>query len=682
MTPRTLALLTTLSIALALPLPAADLSQLVADVAKYESGQNAEPLRKMEQLLREAAGKPKMRAEMEAALVKLLAPTATFEARRFACQQLNAFGTDASLPALAELLKDEKTVGIACLAMSSNRSPAANETLRNALAGAKGLARLQIVSALGNHQDKKAVKRIAALARDADPAVANAAILALGKIGGPEARDAVAALRQEAKPAVALAVAEATLRMVEQLTAAGDRKAAAPLAEQMLAASQPANIRRGAFGALLRLDKDGGEQRIVETLHGKEALLKPIAIAAVGALKSKGASKKFAAEMPALAPQEQAWMIEALAARGDAAARDAIRGAVGSSEAVVRSAAFAALGRLNDGASAPLLCAALGKAKEAGERQEIAAALGQLRGVAVDKVIFAEIPQASGEAQRELISLAGRRGNHDAVPVLLDATITGDATTAKALFQALGKLAAPGDVPAMLERLVGLRAVDAQPDAESAAARALQRVPDAAQRTDLIMARMAKCADIEGCCSLLRLMPVAGDAKALAALKTACGDKEPLIRETAVRTLAAWPDVGAWDMLMAVCRQPESEKRRAIALRGLVRLAGDLNAKPDAPLVERYRALLAVARNADDLKLILGALGGVAHLDALRPALSLLGTASVRAEAELAVRKIATAIKAQHPQAAQEALKRLQPPPAKPAVKGQPAAKSQTPAKK
>lgn len=675
MKPRTLVLLTTLGIALALPLPAADLAQLVADVAKYESGQNAEPLRKMEQLLREAAGKPKMRAEMEAALAKLLAPTATFEARRFACQQLNAFGTDASLPALAELLKDEKTAGIACLAMSSNRSPAAGETLRNALAGARGTARVQIVSALGNHQDKKAVKAVAALARDAEPLLANTAILALGKIGGPEARSVIAALRKEAKPAVAIAVAEATLRIVEQLAAAGDRKTGAPLAGELLAASQPANIRRGAFGALLRLDKDGGEQRIVETLQGKDALLKPIAIEAVGALKSKGASKKFAAELPKLAPQEQAWMIEALATRGDAAARDAIRDAVGSPEAVVLSAAVAALGRLNDGASASRLCVALGNAKQAGERQEIAAALGQLRGAAVDKIIFAEIPQTTGEAQRELISLAGRRGNPAAVPVLLDQSITGDATTAKLVFQALGKLAAPGDVPALLERLVGLRAVDALPDAESAAARVLQRVSDPAQRTGLIMARMAKCSDVEGRCSLMRLMPSAGDAKALEALKAACEDKDPLVRETAVRTLATWPDAGAWDMLVAVCRKPETEKHRALAFRGLVRLAGDLNAKPDAALMERYRQLLAVARNADDLKLVLGALAGAAHPDALKPALSLFGTASVRAEAELAVRKIAAAIKPQHPQAAQEALQRLQPPPPKPAAKGQPPAK-------
>ena len=81
---------------------------------------------------------------------------------------------------------------------------------------------------------------------------------------------------------------------------------------------------------------------------------------------------------------------------------------------------------------------------------------------------------------------------------------------------------------------------------------------------------------------------------------------------------------------------------------------------PDAKLVERYRQLLAGARSDADLRLILGALGGAAQPGALQLALPLLDNAGVRAEAEVAVKKIAEAIKAQHPQAAQEALKRLQ----------------------
>ena len=98
-----------------------------------------------------------------------------------------------------------------------------------------------------------------------------------------------------------------------------------------------------------------------------------------------------------------------------------------------------------------------------------------------------------------------------------------------------------------------------------------------------------------------------------------------------------------------------------MALRGLVRLAADENAGPGPNLLERYRLLLAGARGDADLRLILGALGGAAQAGALDLALPLLSNSGVRAEAEVAVKKIAEAIKTRHPKAAEEALKRLQP---------------------
>lgn len=659
-----------LGIALALPLQAADLTQLVTDAAKYESGQSVEPLRKFEQLLRDSAAKPALRAELETAMIKLLAPPATFEAKRFACQQLAAIGTDASLPALVELLKKEETVGIACLALGVHPSAKANAILRDAFAAARGRARLQIATTLGDRHDTEAVKALSEMARDNDALTAGTAIFALGKIANEPAREAIAVFRKEAKPALARVVADASLRVADKLAAAGDRKGAAAICEELLQPAQPDNIRRGAFGALLKLDGDGGEQRILATIRGADAKLKPVAIAAVGSLKSRGTSKKFAAELAKLQPCEQVFMIEALASRGDEAVRSAICGQVASADAAVRRAAIAATGRLEGASAVPALVKAMAGEKSPEELQDIETALVGLRGkAATDKVIVAELPQTSGEAKIRLFTVVSRRGAHAAVPALLEESSGTDAATVQAAYQALGKLAAANDIPAILERLVGLRAADARSDAESAVVRAMQKVANPAQRTDLVMARMAKCSDIDGRCSLLRVLPGAADAKALATLIAACSDKEPRIRETAVRTLATWPNVGAWDMLMAVCRQPESETVRALALRGLVRLAGDLNAKPDAPLIERYRQLMSVARNADDLKLFLGALSGVAHPDALKFALPLLKSASVRAEAELAVRKIAAAVKAEHPEAAREALQRLQPPPAKPAAK-------------
>lgn len=634
------------------PLHATELSQLISELTRYESGQSAEPIQKIEQLVRDSARNPGLRLQLESAMMKLLAPTITFEARRFACQQLAVIGTDKSLPALAELLKAEETAGIACLALNSRRSPKIAEILRTALPVARGRAKLQLINALGNQKDKQAVKMLAELARDRDATVASTAIIALGKIGDTEAHAAIAALRKENRPEVAAAVAEATLRMAEQTGSVA-------LYEQLLAASQPPPIRRGAFGALLRLDNDGGEKRILATLRAGDPLLEPIAIAAVGTLKSRGASEKFAKEMQNLIPQQQAWMIEALAERGDAAARRAIREAIQSPNAVVRLAAFRALGTLNDVSSAASLCAALGKAATAEERQEIVNALGRISGSAADKAILAELKRARGEARRELISLAARRGNRAAVPVLFEETGSDDLAIAKAAFQALAKAAAAEDLPRLLAKLSNLKSEPLRDAAENAARRLLAKINEPARRFALVDAAMASATDCEARCSLLRLLPACGDPKALATLTAALKDHDARIRETAVRTLANWPDSAAWDSLVGICRNPEKESFRALALRGLVRLAAAGNTKPDGELIGRYRQLLEIARNDDERKLVLGALAGVAHPDALPLVYPLLKMPGVRAEAVQAVNRIAYAIRATHPEAQREAARRL-----------------------
>jgi len=640
--------------------PDADLQRLMSEAAQYESGQDLRPLQQIEQRLRDSAGKPAERAELEAALVKLLAPSATFEARRFACQLLAVIGTEASRSALADLLKNEETVGIACLALGGQRTPKAAELLRNALPSARGRARHQILGALGNQQDAQSVKTFADLAGDVDPAIAETAILALGRMNTAAAHDAIAALRKQAPPGQVRAVTEATLHVAEQLAAAGQRKAASAIYTELLESKQPTNIRRGALAALMPLDDDGGQQRILDTLSGADPALVPVAIARVGSLKSASASKTFAALLPKLAPGARAWLIEALAGRSDADARSAIRAEVSATDAGVRRAAITAMGKSGDSSAVGLLAKALASAGSPEELQDTEIALAGLGGgAATEEALLAELKRMSGDAKVRLISVVARRGARTAVPALVAEVDGSDIPAVRAALQALGRIAAADDVPALLDKLASLAAGDAHADAEQAAARALARIADVSRGSEIVRGALTKTSSIDARCALLRLLPAAADARALAALESARADKEPRVRDAAVRALAAWPDATGWDALMAVFQRPENTAHRAIALRALARLAGELNAKPDAALVERYRQLLSQARGDDERKLILGALAGAAHPDALQLALPLVSSPGVRAEAEVAVKKIAASIRAEHPQAARAALERL-----------------------
>jgi HEAT repeat protein len=653
---------------------AAELEQIIGVAAAYESGSNIEPLRQLEQLVARSTAEPALRKDLEAALARLLAGSSTYEARRFACQQLAIVGAEGSLPALAGLVKNDQTAGIACLALSSIPSPKAGAVLRDALPNLQGAALVQTINALAARQDPAAVSPLTALADNADLAVAEAAIVALGKIADEPARSALAALRRQHRPALARAVTEASLRLAEKCVADGDRGGAKAIYQELMGgmdprmaqryglplAAQPDYVRRGALAALLQLDVDGGEKLILNLLATKDAALIPVAIAGVRSLPSKRASAIFALELPKLSAQHQVFLIQALAERADAPARQAILGRLNADDQAVRLAAINALGGLGDASSAAPLVKALTGAKDAAERQAVAAALASLGGkAATDQALLAELKPAPAEAKAPLMLALAKRGVRAAVPDIMEEAASPDPAIAKAAFRALGSLATGDDLPGLLRLLVNLKAPDARQGAEDAAALLVAKTKDPTHCADIVCDLLAQTTDGQARGSLLRLLPACGGARAFAALKADLAGPEPPLREAAFRALTDWPDPTAWDTLAGVYRQPQTEAHRVLALRALTRLAGEENAKPSPTLIGRYRQMLAGAKTDDDRKLILSALAGAADPEALNLALELYANQGVRAEAAQAVKKIADAIKAQHPQAAQAALDKI-----------------------
>ncbi len=638
-----------------------EIASIVKAAATYEPGQSREPFRRIEEWVAQSVSDGATRKALEAGLVQLLAPSATFEARRFACKQLGIIGSKAALPALAPLLKSDETAGIACLALATYPPGNADEMLRTALVSAPSAARIQIINTLGDRRDSDSVKLLAQWAAAADRSVAEAAVAALGKIGDEDAWKALTALRKTAPSPLDPVLTEAAIRCAAGLAASGNDKMATAAYQSLLIPSQPAYVRRAAMQGLLQLDKDQGELRILQAVRGSDSAVKPVAIAAVPFLRSKRASERFAAELPRLQPQEQVWLIDSLALRADLVARSAIAKSLAAPDPQVRRAAIAALGRVGDASSVALFARALANSDDPEERRAIEAALiGLSGGPPIDKAIVGELKQSSSTARACLIGVLARRQGPVANTVFFEEADNTDPAVAQAAFRALAKTAGASDLPAVLRKLLAVRDAAVRAEAEGAAAQAIGKVEDAPSRSAAVLDALRKAQGDDSIIALLRLLPRCGDAQALVVLKAAQQDSSAPVRETAVRALAEWPDASAWDVLVGIYRQGSTEALRSVALRGLVRLAGEGNAHPDSKLMDQYRQLLSASRGDADLKLILGALGAAAHPDALQLASPLLANAGIRPEAEAAVRKIAESIKAQHPEAAQEALQGIQ----------------------
>jgi len=624
-----------------------NLSLLIAETAKWESGQSREPLHALEQLTRESAGKKKLRRELESALIKLLAPTSTFEGKRFACQLLGVIGSDSSVKAIARLLEDDKTVGIACLAFGNRPSAKADGALRSALSDAQGGRRLQIISCLGSRQDAKAVKALAKLAREADVAVRETSIRALGQIANEAASKVLADLRKRSMPPFSNPLADASLRCAAALASAGRHKPAATIYEELVEPRQAAHVRRGAFIGLLPLDADGGEQRVLQTMRGADAILKPVAVAAVAKLRSPNASEVFGRELPSLSPEAQVWLINALAVRADAPARAAILGRLDSSDGTVRLAAAGALGKVGGATAVKPLAKALAAAKDENEIRACQSALGELPGDRdTDKAIVAEVKSAQGEARARLVSSLTPRRSPEIIELLFGEADSKEAPVAIAAYRVLAKAGTGGNLPQLLKQFARLTNSELRGDVEAFVQQAIMATDDVSLRSKAVCDAFDKTQLVEARCTLLNFLPYVGDKRALKELLAAVNGTDERLRDNGVHALSEWPDMAAWDALYAIFRQPRNEAYRSITLRSLVRLLGDANAHPDDQLIVHYRQLFEGARDAADLKQILGALGGAAHPEALKLATAQLSRPGVQAEAQVAVKKITEALKA------------------------------------
>lgn len=139
--------------------------------------------------------------------------------------------------------------------------------------------------------------------------------------------------------------------------------------------------------------------------------------------------------------------------------------------------------------------------------------------------------------------------------------------------------------------------------------------------------------------ALIRVLTVAGSAKALDAVLPLASAEDAVLKEAAVRAVCDWPSVEALPTLMEWAKAPADDTVRVLAFRGAVRL---LLLGQDAPegLCARYAELMALVASPEEKKLVLSGLSNVGHACALTLALDQVGDEAVKAEAVLAATAI------------------------------------------
>ena len=618
-------------------------------IVTYEFGQSREPLTVVADHVREALASPEQRKAVAAQLTALLGADATRDCKQFICRQLAVAGGPDNVPAIAALLESEETADMARYALEPIPGPAAAQALIDALAKTGGKVKVGIINSLGARKCPKSVAALAPLATDADAVVAEVAIAALGKIANDDAVQALAAAKGKVADELEMVLADSYLLCADRMLEQGDAKGAEGIYGEMFAPSEPARIRVAALQGLVAARGEAGVALVVEVLTGDDAVLQGVATGLVRKTPGEAATKAFAKQLPKLAPEGQVRLVSALADRGDKAALSAVAKAAESKDDAVRMAGLAALAKLGDASCVKLL--AQTAANTTGrERDTARKSLYALQGEDVDAAILENMVKAKADIATELIRSTVERNLTAAVPQLMDAVRAKDEDVQVAALRALGELAQPDSMPALVNELVRAKGDATRAEAEKAVVAVGRKVEDANQRAGATLDALNAADGVQVRCSLLKVLGELGDPAALEAIRAAGKDADDAdVQDAAIRALAQWPDVAVLDDVLAITKSTDNQTHKVLALRGYVRLLALPSDRPGAETIAKYEEALELAARADEKKAVLAGLANVNEPGALKLAEPFLADEQLQAEAIAACLKVGKAICGAYP---------------------------------
>lgn len=609
----------------------ADLEKAVASLAAHEDGKDFSGLRAIEAMLRtEPSGSPALR-DLEQRLAALIAGKSTREGKTEACKVLCVIGGDASLPALSKHLEDEALAEIACLALS-HYPPAADKVLREALSKAKGRAALAIAGVMGDRRDPGAVGALATLAKGGDAAGADAAAMALGKIGTPEAAGALAELRASQRPP-RLPTLMGSLRCAERLAVSGKTAEADALCDLLLRPDCPQHVRRGAFLERCRLTQGKPAALILALLKTGPDDLKGAALAEVASIEDRGELDKVLAAIPGLPAQEQALLVAALARMKPDWVRPTVLQAASSKDTGLRLAALSALARVGDDGSVPALVGAFAKATDARERTIALLALRDVPGDKSGKAILAAAEKADAKDRAELIGVLADRGVASAVPLMQAACQSPEPALRRAALRGFAFLSGPETLPALVDMMLARAGDPSAGDFERAIVILADKIEPPSARTDILIKTWDAKPDTTTRVALARTLGALATDPALEKLQKALGEGDATVRDAAIRALIAWPDTRALPAVEGIARDSGEDKYRVLAIRGLTgMLSKDLGR-----LAKILGEVLAKSPSPPVAKESLAALAQIAHPVAIRTAATKLSDPALKDDAVVAI---------------------------------------------
>jgi len=601
-----------------------------------------------------AAAPEELRAIETKLLTILASPDATTACKDWVCRQLRQAGSERSVPALVPLVADKDLATVARWALQSISGPRVDEALRDAVCQVQGDLLVGVVCTIGARRDCQAVPLLAPLASDKEPAVAEAALYAMGQIGN---KDALAAIQvATASDDLKRYRFHALLLCAERMAAEGQSTEASAVYRDLYEQSGDVVIQIGALRGIMTKDPDKAPPLVTAALRAEDTKLRLSAAKLACELGGAEILNPILSTLPTFPKDVQTTILEMV---NEKATLPAVLAAADSNEEGIRVAALGAIGRLGDENAIPRLLP-IATAGSGGEQAAARKSLQQLRCADVDRALVA-VAQDGEMAQRiEAIRTLAARNATFVIPTLLDLAENSDQAVRIEAIGAVGAVAGCQAFPRMLQILAGAESAADRGAAEKASIAIGQRTPAihpdwAAERVLAVMPDQS--AEVR--CALLRVLATIPSGKSLDGLRSTAGDADASVKDTAVRGLVNWPDAVPIEDLLELARSSDSQVHKVLALRGVTRMAALPDDRPPQQKVKLLAEAMNAAARPEEKKLVLGALAEIGHPAALELALGYLSDESLEDEAAAAVVKIAKSVQKTDLNAAGAAIRKV-----------------------
>ncbi len=558
----------------------------------------------------------------EKELLGVLRSDAPPDQKAITCKQLAVYGSEAAVPALAPLLADERLASWALIALEAIPGPAAEKALLKASGELHGRLLLGVLDSLGVRRDPEAVHVLAGKLHDTDPAIASAAALALGKIGGTQAAKALARALPKASAEVRAAVAEGCIGCAEGFLAKGNAAEARKLYDRVRASDVPLERMLEATRGAILARKSAGIPLLREQLQSADREKFRLGLRVARELPGLKTTEALIVEFRRTSAARQPMLLLALADRDDLEILPLLIETARTGSTACRLVAIHALDRKGDSASVPALLA-VATDSDPKVSQAAMAALARLPSGDIDALLIERLASASGQTRQMLITLAARRGDSQALPSIVTSTTDPAPAVRKAALQALGALGGKAEVSDLVRLLQENKNPEDSADIETALVTLAGRLgPDCAQSLLPLAHNSEAAVRVIG----LHALAAAGGADALSALVGAARDQDEMVQDEAVRTLCSWPNTWPEDdavaaPLLDLAKSGSKPLHRVLASRALLQLIkGDRKLSPDVK-AGRMAELLPLLQRPEEKRSALALL----HELPGRPALVMLG---------------------------------------------------------